>query len=392
MRKFFWLFFVSLLAFAACNNETKNNNNNENTNVFISGQFQNAANQTLIIKNVKNSQLAVLDSVVTDAKGHFDVGIHLDFEDYIILVTADKRQYVQLIASPGEKIELKGDLSNLMNTYSVNGSKNSEIMKEINDYHLRAIAKVDSLGKIYREKSKSGNAEEISKDLDESFRQIVKDEKDYLTTVINENSNSLSALFALYQQLGPQTPVFFPNEDLELFEKVSTKLSAKLPESELVKQLADLVNKTKNPTAQVGAIGSFAPEISLSNPDGQEIKLSSLKGNYVLLDFWASWCRPCRMENPNVVENYNKYKNDGFTVYSVSLDQKKELWVKAIKDDRLAWKNHVSDLKYWQSEAARLYNITAIPANLLLDKDGKIIAKNLRGPALGAKLKEIFGH
>ena len=120
-------------------------------------------------------------------------------------------------------------------------------MKKINDYHLTAIAKVDSLGKIYREKSKSGNAEEVSKELDESFRQIVKEEKDYLTTVINNNSNSLTALFALYQQLGPQTPVFFPNEDLELFEKVSTSLSTKLPESELVKQLVDLVNKTKNP-------------------------------------------------------------------------------------------------------------------------------------------------
>jgi len=213
-----------------------------------------------------------------------------------------------------------------------------------------------------------------------------------LTKFINKNSNSLIALFDLYQQLEPQTPVLFPKEDLNLLEKVSTSLSAKFPKSELVKQLADLVDRTKNPKAQVGAIGSVAPEISLSNPDGDVIKLSSLKGNYVLLDFWASWCRPCRMENPNVVENYNKYKNDGFTIYSVSLDQKKALWEKAIKDDKLAWKNHVSDLKYWQSEAARLYQITAIPANLLLDKEGKIIAKNLRGPALGMKLKEIFGH
>jgi peroxiredoxin len=136
--------------------------------------------------------------------------------------------------------------------------------------------------------------------------------------------------------------------------------------------------------------GAIAPEIELPDQHGNLLSLSSLRGKYVLIDFWAAWCGPCRRENPNVVKLYNKYKGPDFEIFGVSLDRKKEDWIQAIQDDGLMWK-HVSDLQYFNSEAARDYSIDAIPATYLIDKEGKIIGKNLRGKSLEDKLAELFG-
>lgn len=143
-------------------------------------------------------------------------------------------------------------------------------------------------------------------------------------------------------------------------------------------------------------IGNIAPELDFSNPAGKNIKLSSLKGNIVLIDFWASWCGPCRRENPNVVRAYNKYSKSkfknakGFKIYSVSLDKNKAAWMNAINQDQLSWEEHVSDLKGWSSQGAITYGVRGIPYNFLLDSEGKIIAKNLRGIALHQQLDNLI--
>ena len=138
------------------------------------------------------------------------------------------------------------------------------------------------------------------------------------------------------------------------------------------------------------APGTMAPELNYATPAGEPLPLSSLKGKVVLIDFWASWCKPCRIENPNVVKLFNKYKDSGFDIYGVSLDQNSQRWVQAIDKDGLKW-NHVSDLKGWQSQAAAQYGVRSIPFTVLIDGEGKVIATKLRGPQLEAKLAEIFG-
>lgn len=169
-------------------------------------------------------------------------------------------------------------------------------------------------------------------------------------------------------------------------------INAPRNESDIKKEYSSL-----NTEVSVGLnIGNQAPEIEYTAPDGKTIKLSSLKGKIVLIDFWASWCPPCRLENPNLVKSYEHFKDasfksgKGFTVYSVSLDQDKNGWIGAIKSDKLSWENHVSDLKGWKSEAASLYEVEAIPSNYLIDGNGIILAKNLRGSALDAKLSKLL--
>ncbi len=171
----------------------------------------------------------------------------------------------------------------------------------------------------------------------------------------------------------------------DLFVTSSEKFKKDWPTSPFTKELVALTEKIK-----VTAVGQVAPEITLPNPSGEIVKLSSLRGKYVLIDFWAKWCGPCRAENPNVVRAYHRFKSKGFEVYGVSLDRNKQEWMQAIQEDGLVW-THVSDLQYFNSQAARDYNIQAIPFSILLDKEGKIIAKNLRGAALERKLEEVLG-
>ena len=169
-----------------------------------------------------------------------------------------------------------------------------------------------------------------------------------------------------------------------MYVEAAAKFEKEWPDVEYGKEFVAFVAKVK-----ATAIGQPAPEISLPDPSGKIVSLSSFRGKYVLVDFWAKWCGPCRRENPNVVKAYNQFKGKNFDILGVSLDRTKADWLQAIQEDGLVW-NHVSDLKYFESQAAQDYNINGIPFSILVDPAGKIIAKNLRGPELQKKLESVL--
>ena len=205
---------------------------------------------------------------------------------------------------------------------------------------------------------------------------IINKYNDLITEKIRLNTNMYASIFAIQ---GLQ-----PDKYADVFKALDAGLSKKYPRDQSVIRFHAVV------TQMLGTvIGAEAPDIRLPAPDGHEIALSSLKGKVVLVDFWASWCGPCRKEMPNVVKAYAKYKNKGFEIFGVSLDKEKDKWVEAIQVEGITWPQ-VSDLQYWNSEVVKQYSIEGIPYTVLLDKEGKIIAKNLRGAELDKKLAEVL--
>jgi thiol-disulfide isomerase/thioredoxin len=211
--------------------------------------------------------------------------------------------------------------------------------------------------------------------------QLVQEETDFKLNFIQENSNSIFSLMVASEMLKRK----------EISSEQASGFVDALPPKTATSQLATELKSTIE-NMKKADIGGTAPDFSAPSPSGEMLSLKDTMGKYTIIDFWASWCKPCRIENPNVVRVYEKYHDKGLNIISVSLDRagQKDRWLKAIEDDNMDW-YHVSNLKFWQDPIAQMYNVKSIPATFLLDENGKIVAKNLRGQALESKIASLLG-
>jgi thiol-disulfide isomerase/thioredoxin len=365
-----------------------------NGNAPVSGKLSNPSGEMIYLQDVNTGKGISLDSCKLNENGEFSFQTKVAAKGFYNL-TITPGNFATLILDPAEKVFITGNAKNMGYTYQVQGSIDTKLYIDFNTFAMENRKKLSSIKQkqdsiqnlfsYYANQNKDQKKlDSLSSSLEPGFNKLseqsmilVKEADSYAASFIDKNPSSFANLAAL--QLFSNKEASFP-----YFEKVSSDMKKKYPEQKNLKAFYEYVDKMKKLN-----VGSVAPEIKLNTPEGKELALSSLRGKVVLIDFWASWCGPCRKENPNVVRIYAAYHKKGFEVYSVSLDKDKNAWIKAIADDKLTW-THVSDLGYWQSAVVPLYEIKGIPMTILLDKEGKIVAKNLRGKELESKIAEIL--
>lgn len=363
--------------------------NAQTKNISLTGNIKEAANKKVYINSFKNNKMIPLDSAVISKKGKFKLNFSIPSNKEFYSLSLSQKNYALLIldsANTSNKLTFNSNSSLITKDYEVEGSQESKDILDFTTIVNKFQAELNQLKKDYNHPDSVNVAQIKQQELYKGF--TLK-----RNSFVDQHPNSLALLIT--------SSYFNPQTEIEWYKKIEKSLAKSVPNSnyhQSVKvqiQQIEAAKKGQNnaPRAQQQDqnIGKQFTELNFTTPEGKIITMESLKGKYVLVDFWASWCKPCRMENPNVVNLYNKYKEKGFTVYSVSLDTDKNRWVNAIAQDKLTWPNHVSDLKGWRTEATKIYQFRGIPYTMLVDKDGKIIATKLRGQQLEQQLQSIFG-
>lgn len=363
---------ILVIGFASCTNNQKK--------FTVVGHITNCPKQNVFLEELNINDITIIDSAKVDDKGNFELSGTTP-EPGLYRLRFEQNQFI-LLSLYKSTTKVDGDW-NKLDAYTVTGSESSDglrqflvtVREHLKDFNTMSVV-LDTL----QAKGNDSLYKEAKKDLQNMNLQFTR----FIEVYADTTKHLPNALFAV-QMLNPAVE----KDYLQVFVQTLPK---RFPNSVLAKDFTSKVNQmfaTPEQHATGIQVGATAPEIKLPDINGKEVALSSFKGKYVLVDFWASWCGPCRGENPNVVAAFNKYKDKNFTVLGVSLDSDKDKWQTAINKDHLTW-THISDLKGWESVAARDYSVESIPSNFLIDPNGKVIARDLRGEELMNELSKVL--
>ncbi len=342
----------------------------------IEGNITGLNSGSVVLQKVVDNKLVTVDSVVVE-EGIFAFNGTVEQAEYFVITFADTLDGIQLFLANVD-VTIEGNIESLIDAV-VTGSELTTSFNSFNEEFIIFGTQMKALYQEYIQINMSGGDAERLKAIEEEYMAIENQQKEYINTFLANNPNNLISPFVALNYGNAKY------KNLEELEELVAMFGEEVADSKYLAKINERITSLKNV-----AVGMKYTDFTMNDVDGNPLSLSSVaKGKYVLIDFWAGWCNPCRQESPLLVENYAKYKDSGFEIFGVSLDKTKESWVKAIEDDGITW-SQVSELNYWDCSAREVYVFNGIPHNILIDKDGIIIAKDLHGEELNSKLAELF--